>query len=66
MNTQENIFQTMDSSDTSSNKTKIYHLLNKGFKIAVLKGLTKVTIIILWQVDRTLARLTTNRKDSNK
>ena len=47
MNTQENIFQTMESSDTSSNKMKINHLLNKGFKIAVLKVLTKVTIIIL-------------------
>ena len=66
MNKQENVFQTMDSSDTISNKMKIYHLLNKGFKIAVLKMLTKATIIILWPVDRPLAKLVTKRKDSNK
>lgn len=41
MKKQENISQT---TETGPNKMKIHHLLNKGFKIVVLKMLTKVTI----------------------
>ena len=51
----------MESSETGPNKMKIHHLLNKGFKIVVLKMLTKVTITMHGQSGNI-----TKRKNKNK